>query len=93
MITYNCYISFIEIQIRLIVSSINHSPLQRDGLIKVQLFLCTPQRHMGEGTNTSTHSQPEEEMEVNGQLHAPAALPPGKQTLHPMNCRMGKSIT
>jgi len=32
-------------------------------------------------------------MEVNGQLHAPTALPPGKQPLHPMNWRMGGSIT
>jgi len=50
MITYKFYISVIEIQIRLIVSCINHSPLQRDGLIKVKLSLCMPQRHMGEGS-------------------------------------------
>jgi len=56
MITYKCYISFKEIQITLIVSSINHSPLHRDGLIKAKLSLCAPQRHMWEDTNTSTHS-------------------------------------
>jgi hypothetical protein len=28
-------------------------------------------------------------MEVSGQLHAPAALPPGKETLVPMDRRLG----
>jgi hypothetical protein len=28
-------------------------------------------------------------MEVNGQLHAPAALPPGKEPLYPLDRRLG----
>jgi hypothetical protein len=30
-------------------------------------------------------------MEVSGQLHAPAALPPGKETLYPLDMRLGGS--
>jgi hypothetical protein len=47
-----------------------------------QLYLfTTPRRRTGEWMYSSTHSLTSVLMEVNDQLHAPAALPPGKQPL------------
>jgi hypothetical protein len=39
----------------------------------------TPWRRMGEWMYRSTFSWPEHQLEVSGQLYAPAALPPGKE--------------
>jgi hypothetical protein len=39
---------------------------------------------LGERKYSSTHFLPRHYMEVSGQLHAPAALPPGKEPLVPI---------
>jgi hypothetical protein len=45
-------------------------------------------RRMGEWMYSSTH-WPRHQMEMSGQLHAPATLPPGKESLIPSGQRLG----
>jgi hypothetical protein len=52
-------------------------------------FCTTPWRCMGEWMYRSTFSWPRHYLEVSGQLHAPAALPPGKSPRYPLDRRMG----
>jgi hypothetical protein len=44
---------------------------------------------LGEWRYSSTHSRPSHYKEVSGQLHAPAALPPGKEPLVPARQEAG----
>jgi hypothetical protein len=48
-----------------------------------------PWRRMGEWKYRSTFSWPRHQLEVSGQLDAPAALPPGKRPLYPVDRRLG----
>jgi hypothetical protein len=45
---------------------------------------------LGEWRYSSTHSWPRHLMDVIGQLHAPAALPPGKSPWYPLDRRLGR---
>jgi hypothetical protein len=49
----------------------------------------TPWRRTGEWMYRSTFSWPRHQMEVSGQLHVPAALPPGKEPLVPTGQEVG----
>jgi hypothetical protein len=40
-----------------------------------------------------TYSQPQQQMEVSGELHAPAALLPGKSPNKPLNTRLGGPLS
>jgi hypothetical protein len=53
-------------------------------VVRVLLLSSTPLRRMGKGRYSSTHSTTRQKMEVNGQLHAPVALPTGKEPLVPI---------
>jgi hypothetical protein len=44
---------------------------------------------MGEWMYKSTYSRPQYLLEVSGQLHSPAALPPGKSPRYPLDRRLG----
>jgi hypothetical protein len=58
----------------------SHHMLQIKGKVVPVLneLSTTPSRRMGEWMCRSTFSWPRHELEVSGQLHAPAALTPGK---------------
>jgi len=59
--------------------------LKADGkVVPVLQLSITPWRRIGEWRYSSTHSWPRQSIEVNGQLHTPAALPPGKEPLVPI---------
>jgi hypothetical protein len=67
----------------------NGSSSDRNQELKVKLSLCVNRapRHegvLGEWKYSSTHSSSRYEIEVSGQLHAPAALPPGKDPMLPI---------
>jgi hypothetical protein len=72
-----------------------YSPSECDkGNVKVKLSLCFnwAPRHegvLGEWRYTPLILRPRYYMEVSGQLHAPAALPPGKNSLVPIGQEAG----
>jgi hypothetical protein len=60
---------------------------------KVKLSLCLTTHYtmkaLVEWLYRSTFSWPRNYLDVTGQLHAPAALPPGKETRYPLDRRLG----
>ena len=61
----------------------------RSEMVKIWLSLCMPQRHTGEWRYSSPHSLLWHWLELYAQLHAPAALPCGKNCQCPLNWGLG----